>query len=142
MITRNKILDSIKYVVDNSKYVNINKNNIDNVISLLKENKKLNSNHIDLEKFTKEQMIFYLILCESLNFCYWDTNIKWKIEYKGEWYSGSIGLFYAIFKAIENGYDLLNSDYLEKITIRQLDEIFKGTTRIPLLKKDLILLNN
>ena len=39
MITREKILDSIKYVVDNSNYVVINRNNIDNVISLLKESK-------------------------------------------------------------------------------------------------------
>lgn len=40
MITREKILDSIKYVVDNSNYVVINRNNIDNVISLLKESKR------------------------------------------------------------------------------------------------------
>ncbi len=40
MLTRDKIFESIKYVVDNSKYVSINEKNIDNVISLLKENKK------------------------------------------------------------------------------------------------------
>lgn len=39
MITHEKILDSIKYVVDNSKYVNINQENMDNVIPILKENK-------------------------------------------------------------------------------------------------------
>ena len=128
MITREKILDSIKYVVDNSNYVVINRNNIDNVISLLKESKRepwLNSDYLDLENFSQEQILFYLILCESLNFCYWDSDIKWKIEYKDEWYSGSFGLF----------YDLLNIEYLENITIEELDEIFKGTTSIPLLKE-------
>ena len=138
MITREKILDSIKYVVDNSNYVVINRNNIDNVISLLKESKRepwLNSDYLDLENFSQEQILFYLILCESLNFCYWDSDIKWKIEYNGEWYSGSFGLFYAISKAIKNGYNLLNIEYLENITIEELDEIFKGTTSIPLLKE-------
>jgi len=76
-----------------------------------------------------------LILCESLNFCYWDSDIKWKIEYKGKWYFGSFGLFYAISKAIKNGYKLLNINYLENITMEELDEIFKGTTSIPLLKE-------
>ena len=138
MITREKILDSIKYVVDNSNYVVINRNNIDNVISLLKESKRepwLNSDYLDLENFSQEQILFYLILCESLNFCYWDSDIKWKIEYRDEWYSGSFGLFYAISKAIKNGYNLLNIEYLENITIEELDEIFKGTTSIPLLKE-------
>ena len=138
MITREKILDSIKFVVNNSNYVSINENNIDNIINLLSENKKeswLNSDYLDLEQFSQEQVLLYLILCESLNFCYWDSNIKWKIEYKGEWYSGSFGLFYAISKAIKNGYDLLNIECLENITIEELDEIFKGTTSIPLLKE-------
>lgn len=138
MLTRDKIFESIKYVVDNSKYVSINEKNVDNVIPLLKENKKeswLNSDYLDIENFSQKQILMYLILCESLNFCYWDSDIKWKIEYKGEWYSGSFGLFYAISKAIKNGYKLLDIDYLENITMEELDEIFKGTTSIPLLKE-------
>ena len=138
MYTREKILNSIKYVVDNSKDVKINFNNIDKVTDLLKENKKvpwLNNDFLDLENFTIEQILMYLILCESLNFCFWDFDVKWKIEYKGEWYSGSYGLFYAISKAIKNGYNLLDIDYLEKLTLEELDDIFKGTTSIPLLKE-------
>lgn len=138
MITKEKMLNSIQFVVDNSSYVRINEKNIENVISLLKESKKeswLDSNYLDLEKYSQDQILMYMILCESLNFCYWDSNVKWKMEYRGEWYSGSFGLFYAISKAIQNGYDLLNIKYLENITIKQFDEIFKGTTSIPLLKE-------
>lgn len=138
MLTRDKIFESIKYVVDNSKYVKINDKNIEKVIPFLKGSKKeswLNSDYLDIENFSQEQILMYLILCESLNFCYWDSDIKWKIEYKSEWYSGSFGLFYAISKAIKNGYKLLDINYLENITIEELDEIFKGTTSIPLLKE-------
>lgn len=145
MLTRDKIFESIQYVVNNSKYVSINEKNIGNVIPLLKENKKeawLNSDYLDIESFSQEQILMYLILCESLNFCYWDSDIKWKIEYKGEWYSGSFGLFYAILKAIKNGYNLLDIDYLENITIDELDEIFKGTTSIPMLKERYEIIKN
>ncbi len=138
MITKEEILNSIQFVVNNSKYVKIKEENIENAINLVTNNEKkswLNSDLLDLNKYSQNQIIMYLILCESLNFCYWDSDIKWKIEYKGEWYSGSIGLFYGISKAIQNGYDLLNIDYLEKMTIEQLDEIFKGTTSIPLLEE-------
>lgn len=138
MITKEQILNSIQFVVNNSKYVKIKEENIENAINLITNNEKkswLNSDLLDLNKYSQNQIIMYLILCESLNFCYWNSDIKWKIEYKGEWYSGSFGLFYGISKAIQNGYDLLNVDYLEKITIEQLDEIFKGTTSIPLLKE-------
>ncbi len=138
MITREKMSNSIKYVVDNSKYVSINQENIDKVIPLLKENKKeswLNSDYLDIDNFSQEQVLMYLILCESLNFCYWDSDRKWKIEYKGEWFSGSFGLFYAISKAIKNGYDLLNIEYLENLKLEELDEILKGTISIPLLKE-------
>lgn len=138
MITREKIEGSIKYVVDNSKYVKINEDNINTLVPLLKENKKkawLNNDYLDIEKFSQDQILMYFILCESLNFCYWDSDMKWKIEYKGEWYSGSFGLFYAISKAIKNGYRLLDIDYLERITLEEFDDIFRGTTSIPLLKE-------
>lgn len=138
MIEREKILESIKYVVNNSSHVYIDDKKIKDIIPILEENKKtawLDSSFLEVEKFTEEQVILYMLLCESLNFCYWDSNIKWKIEYNGEWYSGSFGLFYAISKAIKNGYNLLDINYLDRMTEKDLDSIFCGTTSIPLLKE-------
>ena len=136
MITKDQILSSIKYVVDNSKYVHINEDNINKAINLLNtsENKKqswLDSNNLDIKTLTQKEIIIYFILCESLNFSFWNSDIKWKIEFKKEWYSGSFGLFYAIEKAIKNGHNLLNIDYLENLTEKELNEILKGTTTIP-----------
>lgn len=138
MITRGQIFESIKYVVDNSKYVDINEEKIKDIIPLIKENENtswLDSSFLDINKYTKEQVILYMLLCESLNFCYWDSSVKWKIEYNNEWYSGSFGLFYAVSKAIKNGHNLLDIDYLDRITLEELDSIFYGTTRIPLLNE-------
>ena len=138
MITKEDIISSIKYVVDNSQYVKINKEKINETIELLQKSEMegwLDSNKLNLEGFSQKEIMIYLIICESLNFCYWESDIKWKIEYEGEWYSGSYGLFYAIIKAIKNGHNLLDLDYLNNLTIEELDDIFKGTTSIPLLKE-------
>ena len=40
MLTKGEIFESIKYVVNNSKYVSINEKNIDNVVPYLNEKKK------------------------------------------------------------------------------------------------------
>ena len=136
--TREAILDSIKFVVENSDYVRINRDNIDKAVELLRGKKGetwLNSNTLGIDGFSEEQKLRYFILCESLNFCYWDSTPEWEIEHRGKWYSGSYGLMHAVAKAVENGYDLSNADFLEKISLEEFDEIFKGTTSIPLLRE-------
>lgn len=138
MITRKVIVDSIYYVVNHSNYVFINKANISSVLPLLTGTRKtswLNSDILDLSKLNEEQIILYFLLCESFNFCFWDSDIKWKIEFHGEWYSGSYGVFYAVAKAIENGNLSLDVSCLEKLTMEDLDDIFYGTTSIPLLRE-------
>ena len=138
MITRKVIVDSIYYVVNHSNYVFINKANISSVLPLLTGTRKtswLNSDILDLSKLNEEQIILYFLLCESFNFCFWDSDIKWKIEFHGEWYSGSYGVFYAVAKAIENGKLSLDVSCLEKLTMEDLDDIFYGTTSIPLLRE-------
>lgn len=131
------IFDSIKSVVDNSKHVLINTSNLKKVVPLLKNQNKvpwLNNDYLDIDNCTVEEQIRFMLLSESLNFCYWG-NPKWKIEYKGKWYSGSYGLFYGLAKAAQNGYNILNLEYLENITFDELDSILTGTTEIPLLKE-------
>lgn len=79
MITREKIVDSIDYVVNQSNYVSINKENISSVLPLLSGIRKtswLNSDVLDLSKLDEEQVILYFLLCESFNFCFWDSDIS------------------------------------------------------------------
>ena len=62
MITREKIVDSIDYVVNQSNYVSINKENISSVLPLLSGIRKtswLNSDVLDLSKLDEEQVILY-----------------------------------------------------------------------------------
>lgn len=129
------VLKSIEEVVKKSKHVKINKDKIGNVISLLEKIEKkpwLNHDLLDFENI--EDKIRFMLLCESLNFCFWKKP-KWKLEYEGNLYSGSFGLIYGLSKAVKNGFEITNLNFLENITLEKLDEILKGTTTIPLLKE-------
>ena len=136
-VTKKKIIDSIKYVVDNSEYVSINYENIKNSLPLLNGSNKEAWLHdfIDVNKYNDKEKIIFLILCESMNFCFWDSPIKWKVEYNDKYYSGSFGVFYALSKALHNGNLILDVEKLKEISIDDLNNIFKGTTTIPLLEE-------
>ncbi len=142
MLTHEDIINSIKRVCDKSTHVHINKDKIKEAHVYFQGFQKewLPNDKLGINNFKVEDKIKYLIICESLNFCFWDTPIKWKIEYQNVWYSGSYALFFSITKALQNGYDLLNPEYLEKIDINTIDEIFKGTTSIPMLEERLSIL--
>ncbi len=86
MLTQEEILKSIKYVVDNANFVHIKKENIFETISNLKDFAKywLSPDKLGINKLNEQDKIKYLIIGESLNFCFWDTPIKWKIEYNEE----------------------------------------------------------
>lgn len=115
--------------------VKINETGINNIISFLsKSEQKSWLDYSCLDEIRLEEKIILMLLFESLNFCYIGEP-KWKIEYNGEMYSGSYGLFYAIVKAIKQGNKLYDINYLKELTIDDLNNILKGTIEIPLLKE-------
>lgn len=131
------ILNSIKIVVENAKHVKINENNIKSIMDFLSKSERkpwLDDSYLDVQKTTIEEKIIFMLLCESLNFCYIGEP-KWKIEFNGTMYSGSYGLFYGIAKSIKQGHKLYNIDYLKELAIGDFNSILKGTREIPLLKE-------
>ena len=138
MIT-DKILDSSKYVVDNSKHVKINTQKLDEFSKNIKaENVEhwLKSSPIDINKFSLNQRVNFLLIMHSIGFSYWGIP-KWAIEYKGRLFDGSYGMVVALFKAIENNYPILNYDYLANISENDFSKILAGNVQIPLFAERL-----
>lgn len=57
MIEKEKILDSIKYVVNNSSHVYINDEKVKDIIPIIKENKKtawLDSSFLEIDKYSDD----------------------------------------------------------------------------------------
>ena len=131
------ILNSVKYVVDNSKNVFFHEDKIDNVLSLLKpvEEKSWLDDFIDTDNYNDEEKIRFLLLVESLNFCYWGTNPKWKIEHEGKLFSGYYGLIYALQRAILSGINILDFNELKNIKFEEFDELLRGTAKISMAEE-------
>lgn len=132
------IIDAAQFVVDRAKDVHIDQSKIPLIvpkIAILESVAWSGSADIDYSQFDDEELMRYFILRESLNFCFWDSKPKWKIKHNGNWYSGSYGLLYALNQAIHNNPDILNPNYLSRLSFKEFNEIFTGTTTIPLAKE-------
>ena len=128
------MIDELKYVVDNSKYVHINDVKLNEFIDELDINSyKHWFNDIDL-KLNEKDSILLVFIIESMNFCFWKKP-KWKIEYHNEVYSGSNALFYSVIKEVENNNNFLNIDYLYNPSFDEFSKIFDGIEVCPYLDK-------
>lgn len=119
------MIEEYKCVVDNSKFVKINNNELDKFINDLGEvNYVYWSNKLDLDLNEKEWLLLAFII-ESMNFCFWQKP-KWKIKYKDDIVSGSNALFYSIIKQVENNKEFLTLEYLNNLDKTTFYKIFDG----------------
>ena len=122
--------EEFKYVVDNSKYVSIDKKKVNKFIKDLGEiNYTHWSTELDLDLNEKEWILLAFII-ESMNFCFWKKP-KWKYTYKDEVLSGSNAEFRAIIYQVETNKDFLDINYLKKISRKDFDKFFVGEGVLP-----------
>ena len=130
----NQILETTRFVVDNSEYIKINKNKIKEFCKVFGEshiNHWLNEAPFDFSKLTEKEKLHFLLVFNSISFSYWSTP-KWTIRYGGEDFDGAWGMIASLGKAVENKKQILNSNYLKDISEKALMEILKGNIEIPL----------
>ncbi len=134
MENRKSKIDQIKYVVDNSDYVKINYDKLNDFTDEITDtsyehwfdNKEL--------KLNEKQRILLMFLLESINFCFWQKP-KFNIDYKNKRLKGSEALFMSIIKEVEKDINFLNIENLNNLTKEEFYEIFK-TPYGPLSLKD------
>lgn len=137
------ILDSCKYVSENSKYVKINYDNVDLLLDELKsfENKHyLSSNPFGLLELPKEDLVNFLLLYGSIDFCFWGEP-KWSVKYNDKEIDGAFALLYKMlefYKSIDNNI----FDEINKMSSNELSNIFNGSIEIPLLKERIEILKD
>ena len=119
-------LNDFEYVVKHSSNVKINTTKLHEFTNNLEISDKILNKHIfiDLKKKVEEKiLITFLILCESINFCYWNSD-EWIYKYKNKNYSGSMALFMAMKKKIEDNVDFFHIDNLISIKYKDFKSIF------------------
>lgn len=138
----NPVLKSIKPVIESSRFVRINKENLLKFCKNFKLKKRtfwLNEVPFEYKRLEDEKELNFIFLLASLVFCFWGEP-KWKVEYRGNFYDGSWGLIAALKKAIENGFPILEWEYLANLPEKDLREIFRGNVEIPLFRERLNIL--
>lgn len=119
----NNVYNEIKYVVDNSKYVKINYQNINEfVLNFGEPNYKHWFSEIDLNLDEKEKILLVFII-ESLNFCFWQKP-KYKVLYHNEEVKGSEALFLRIIDKVENNKKFLDINYLNNLSFEEFQNTF------------------
>src|SRR3989344_3189536 len=137
------ILDSIQPVIKDSKFVRIDGG------AILKFSKQVEAKDMEDSEFgwettlpkdaPEEKQIALPFVYNTVNFCYWGKP-KWTIEINGKFHDGSAGMLRAVKNAIDNGFNLLDPEYLANISEEDLATILRGNVEIPLFQERLRLL--
>ncbi|MBI2109428.1 MAG: hypothetical protein HYT93_04645 [Parcubacteria group bacterium] len=133
----NKILETTRFVVDSSKSVKINNENIATFCKTFQHGNLphwLSGSPIAFSHLKDIDKLNLLLVFNSTSFCYWGDP-KWTLEWKGERYDGSWGMIAAIMRAIEEGVPILDIEYRSAISKEEYQKILRGNAEIPLLEE-------
>jgi hypothetical protein len=92
---------------------------------------------------TGRDRVFYLLVLDSLNFCFWPApgKAKWEIDCKSEKLSGYYALATALKKALESGIPFTKADYLAELSLGKLKQILGGRGELQFLQDRVKILN-
>ncbi len=127
-------LSKIKYVVDNSEYVKINMDNLNNyalTLNNFNDTYWLNGYKLDI---TEKEYILFMFLVESMNFCFWKEPFI-QIEFDGKLHKRSMALFYAMLDRVVKDKSFLDINNLMNITESDLALILNGDKNMPMLNE-------
>ncbi|UCG65697.1 MAG: queuosine salvage family protein [Deltaproteobacteria bacterium] len=87
--------------------------------------------------------VFYLLVLDSLNFCFWPApgKAQWGIDCKSEKLSGYYALATALKQALESGIPFTKADYLAELSLSKLKQILGGRGKLQLLQNRVKILN-
>lgn len=117
----NKVLSSTKLVVENGKYVKINKSKIKEFSDNFHHgdvNHWLSEAPLDFSTLNEEEILNFLLVYSTIGFCYWGDR-PWSIKYNGKIYQGSFAMIAAIMKAHEKGTNVLDPRYRSQISKKE-----------------------
>jgi hypothetical protein len=82
-----------------------------------------------------ETMVSYLLVLDTLNYCFWPVSgqDKWQIEYENKMISGYYALAAALKKALILGIPVTDAHYLAELSQDELRRLLGGTGRLQLL---------
>ena len=92
---------------------------------------------------SKEETVAYLLVLDSLNFCFWPPlgMLRWEINDALGKLSGYYALAAALKRAVESGIPITEAEYLAELSLDQLGQILGGQGVLQLLEDRLKVLH-
>lgn len=87
--------------------------------------------------------VSYLLVLDSLNFCFWPASgmIRWEIEYQSRRLSGYWALAACLKRAVESGIPITKAEYLAELSLGNLQRVLSGRGELQLLGDRVQILN-
>jgi len=127
------VLKTTAHVVEHARFVNIDRKAIERAADVLIE-KQIAPPAWNYDLHFHDgtpRALNYLFLLDALNFCFWGKP-KWGITYNRKKINGYWALAAALKRAVEKNPEILDADFLARISPQELAMILRGTVTIPL----------
>lgn len=141
----NPVVESVKPVILNSKYVNTDLDQIVKVASWmayetfpLRNETQDSYTREEAEQFIKSTM---LMSCINFAFTQFKTQVKYEVQDNGTVLSDSEAVMHQLNSTIASGYDISDGEVMAEISLKDLEDIFVGNIEMPLLKERVEILN-
>ena len=134
----NEVLETTRHVKERSQQVTIDKQ------ALADFSKKLIEDGIEIPPWNYDYHFFdggqktvtYLLVLDSINFCFWPKPgaDKWEVQYKSQTLSGYYALAASLKKAIESGIPITDAHYLAELTSGTLKQVLNEKGELQLIE--------
>lgn len=136
-----EVLETSKNVAEKSRHVQINEEAVKEFSRELAERRHALPTWDAEHHFQggEEETAAYLLVVDSINFCFWPPlgGDKWEIRCRGRTYSGYYGLSVSLKKAMASKIPLTEASFLLSLTLEKLKELLAGAGVLQLMEERL-----
>src|SRR6202022_260521 len=146
ILSGSPVLDSLRPVIENSRDVRTNIEKIAEVAGWM------GYEELPLPEFTlpfgvgagdANEAIDFILVADSIDTAFTDfaTHEKFQVDFAGQHWSDSEAEFACLKRALDAGKPILDGKYLAKIPRTELDDVFAGNMKMPMLDEKLAVLH-
>ncbi len=137
------ILDSVRPVVEAARHVRIDRDKLSEVAGWMSaEDLSWPDFFSPLHPEEETDRLDFIFLYNTLNFAFTDfgTGEIFCAEYQGTEWSDTEAMVACFKRALDRGVPILEGEYLAELELPELEKIFTGTIRMPMLEERLAIL--
>lgn len=131
------VLETTKYVVENSLNVKINGNKVKEFAANFDHKSVqhwLSAAPFDFGSLNNDQKLAFLLVFNSISFSYWGEP-KWTVQHAGQKFDGAWGMITALSRALEKKKPILDAGFRASASKEDFLDLLKANVPIPLIEE-------